>query len=279
MPSGSHGGSSGSHSSGGSSFGGGGSSWGSSSSSSRSSRPMRIRWHGRVYVVSNGINGFFVCALILLIFALIPLIVGVVGQNKYIDKIEADYAYYQNMIKIAEKDPSNLIVDGTVTDCFRNEEANKWYITYEIRKDGVVLEGYSYSIYSMIEAQDLLGDTIQIAVNHKTVTLKTDSIPMDYKDTTLTDDGEYVNEKEHLKDFVIMLVILSVIEITVIVFGIRSFKKHMKLEAETSTKTKNTPLPTKETSIFTEKTWTCEYCGNKNDITNNKCSNCGAKRK
>ena len=151
MPSGSH------RSSGGSHFSGGGSrsSIGSSSRSSSSrggshfgGGPIRHRsvhhtthvhigprriYLGRRRYYYGGENPLWPIAFTFMFFALIfALISGfeLSTNREAITMIEADYAYYQDMIDHAFQD-SRYQVDATVTGKYYNEYADKYYITYK----------------------------------------------------------------------------------------------------------------------------------------------------
>lgn len=278
MPSGSHGGGGGSHFGG--SFGGGGSHFGRSSQSSGTSvhRNVIIFWGGRRYSYSDKSSGklrtFFALFILFLCFALISgLIWG--GSCGNLDKIESDYKYYQNMIARAEED-SNYLTTGIITDHFKNEDCGKWYFTYELTTfDGQKLEGYTFSIYTLEELESWPVDkVIDIAVSSKTITLKTDSVPMNYKDVALDKDGEYANTVRTIKVTRVTTIVLGVTSVIFLasLIAIAVKEKDLKPETKEQTETKV------ETKPETKNYWVCGYCGNKNKLDDFNCSHCGAKK-
>ena len=294
MPSGSHRGSRGSHSSGGSrsssSFGGsrGGShrSSFSSSSSRRSSygggyysgphhhRPFRVRWGGRYYVYSDGATVGIAVLVFAIIFAFIFMRVGAIDVNYYkqeLTKIEEDYDYYQDMIQYAENNRDRgYIVEGEVVDKFYNEDAGKYYIVYKVDVPDSMfdLQGYTYSVYTLEETSNFRrGESIEIAVDTVPVTSQTDSINVDYKNTTLEDDGEYVITKNNLTKARLQKWISVVVFIGLIVLLVYITWKKKKPE-ESSEK--------KEEAKVESTTYKCAYCGSTYSKTRAKCPSCGA---
>lgn len=106
MPSGSHGGGGGSHFSGGSSFGGGGFRGGSSGGGGGRPRgPVRFHIGHHYFIISEGRAGFlsFLTALMFMaIFLIVTLSITLGVNDKAINKIKVDRAYYLDMIEYAE---------------------------------------------------------------------------------------------------------------------------------------------------------------------------------
>lgn len=202
MPSGSHGGHSGSH-------GGSHSSSHRSSSSRRSGsyrprRPIYFRvWHTR-YMVRSGASAFVSFLGVLLFFAIFGFVASWIMKSQsegYLREIEADYVYYQNMIVDAKENPEELIVDGTVITKFYNSVADKWYITYFFIDDnGEMVEGYTFSVYTLEQVNNFQhGDTIKLAVDGRPMDSMTDSIPLDYAEMPIEQDGEYATFSSEIK--------------------------------------------------------------------------------
>lgn len=277
MPSGTGRGSSGSHSGGGSRSSGGSHFRNSGSRSSYRSHyghhhPMIVTWNNRHYELPpkvSGIFGFLTFILFVVIAVFIFSIASIIpDQNRRIDKIHSDYIYYQNMITFAETQPG-YIRDATVVGKNYNFDCKKWYLEYEIETDlGSILEGYTYSMYTFDEIGEFrIGQKIKCAVNTNPVTLNTDSINMDYKNTSLSDDGEYVTAKALKQSWTTAAIILALGAVTLIIIMSTIVKKSIKNTYETKSSTIDIQV-----SI-------CQYCGTKNTDNAHNCPNCGAKLK
>jgi hypothetical protein len=213
MPSGSHSGSRG---------GGGGSHFGGGSSSGSSGGG---RWHGRphgrhVSIVFFGrrVSSAFVALAVFALFLAIVCTLGVSGDKSYLQQIESDYMYYQDMIDDAYDKQilgdSSYLVDGVIISKFQSDTCDKWYVTYYfLDKDGEKVDGYTYSIYTWNQVKDMdPGDIIKLAVDSNPITQDTDSINVDYKYTTLEDDGEYaqlLKKRKIMKTAAISLYIVA----------------------------------------------------------------------
>lgn len=286
MPSGSHGGSLGSHSSGGSSFGGG-SRGGSSFGGGRPRGPRHFRWGRTVYVLPTRQSSILSILKIFILLSFMFAVFGLIffmGSKQEIKKIETDYYYYQDMITHAEANPEYMKT-GYVTDHFYNEDCDKWYYTYKIKREDmsmleVYLDGYTYSCYTREEIKAIPIDSeIQIAVNTKVVTDKTDSIPLDYKDMPLERDGEYVDamgERTLGKNLMIICGIAFVGLICVQVFIIAKYKQK-KVDGEFGTPQSRDSIDSNQAPKRTTKI--CDYCGATLDVNAKKCSSCGARLK
>ena len=285
MPSGSHGGGGGgSHFGGGSS---GGSHFGGGSHSSGSFRPRgpRIIVFGgrRVYISSNRASAQSFLVILAFVLFFITTIFGIcmAGNLSDIKTIERDYNRYQSMIEYAESH-DGYIIDAEFETFHYNDEVDKYYFYYSFRTaTGSEMRGYTYSIYTFEEVRALeeLG-TIKIAVDSVPVTLSTDSIPIDYKNHTLEDDGEYANAKSAKTGTTVGFVVVLVAFVGTVVGLILTYTtaKPATEEIEKSLdKTSTEPNPT--TAKQSELTWQCEYCGNVQSTSNSQCKQCGAPRR
>lgn len=303
MPSGSHGGSRGSHSSGGarssSSRSFGSSSRSSSSSSRRYSsssgnyrggfggggfhfgprRPFRMHFGTRVYVFGGKLSLFI--PLIIIAVILLFSFSGVCSSKKeFIKNIKVDYAYYHQMIAHAEQN-SEYMKEGVVKDRFFNDEADRWYYTYELKTNhNMPLEGYTYSIYTNDQIFSIqIGSKIQVAVNSSTVTFSTDSVPVDFKNFNYTDDGEYIKANETLKTFTAIKIISWMLVIGSVAGMILYMVKTKKREDEEKQIEQDRAQEKHELeteALKKDLDWRCDYCGNMNKSSTNKCNNCGA---
>lgn len=306
MPSGSHGGSRGSHRSGGARSSGGFSrsrssgSFRPSTSRSPSSghnngprsfgggfggwimglrRPFRIHFGTRVYVFGSKVALFIPFILFMAVLIIISS-TRVSFCEDYIKNIKVDYAYYHQMILNAEQNPEYM-KQGTVIDKFYNDDAGRWYYTYEIeRENGFPLEGYTYSVYTNEQIASVIIDSpILIAINKTEVDLQTDSIPIDFKNFNYKDDGEYIEYSKDLKSAKLKKIVYWLIEIALIggaVLYMVKTKKREDLEAQ-ETKEREAEKHELEKKVLTQDLdWCCDYCGKINKAEKSKCEHCGA---
>ncbi len=302
MPSGSRGGSAGSH---------GGSRGGSGSSGSRGSYSgsgARLILHTRTrhsfrlrsrpgrperYVDLDTLHGI-ICALITICFMIFG---SMACSNKdNVEFIREDYAYYQNMIVQAELDPDRYIVDATVTSYSYRSDFNRAYIHYCIpytEREYVpghgyqdvtkYLYGYSFSVYTESEVHELLSQgTIKVAVDTRVIGPNTDSIPMDYKDMSIEQDGEYLAALRDEAKSTTILIVLCVVTVGWFAFFItasnklsKNFDKNLAEEARVAIEQRKS---TEENSSINPNY--CEYCGTYIVKDNSiKCPACGANKR
>lgn len=272
MPSGSHGGGGGSHGCG---FGGGshfGSGHRSSGSSSRGPTPIRFWFFGHHYYVPAGkasaIRGLFTAFFVLILFGFMSIL-GLIAAKDQVEKIEDDNTYYISMISYATAHP-DYQVTGKITGKFRNDDCGKWYLTYSLEtNDGRTLEGYTYSVYSINEIEQfVVGDDILLAVDSIPVTMRTDSINMDYINIPLDNDGEYIGAKNSKRTAMIMVIACFGASVVVAILTFIKAKKSMKLNELEKEKASSLPQD--------EGVKRCKYCGSKQNPEDTKCPNCGA---
>lgn len=272
MPSGSHGGGGGSHGGG---FGGGshfGSGHRSSGSSSRGPTPIRFWFFGHHYYVPAGktsaIRGLFTAFFVLILFGFMSIL-GLIAAKDQVEKIEDDNTYYISMISYATAHPDYQMT-GKITGKFRNDDCGKWYLTYSLEtNDGQTLEGYTYSVYSINEIEQfVVGDDILLAVDSIPVTMRTDSINMDYINIPLDNDGEYIGAKNSKRTAMIMVIACFGASVVVAILTFIKAKKSMKLNELEKEKASSLPQD--------EGVKRCKYCGSKQNPEDTKCPNCGA---
>ena len=294
MPSGSHSSNGGSHFSGGgsSSSSSGGShfstnsssrSSSSSSSSSYSGGSGSTHYHNYYYSGHSYVSRPFNWkAFWILIFVIIGITLGALDFvffarishfNEMVKKCNADYEYYQAMCQRAHDD-EDYMTTAEVYDMFYNEYAEKYYVVY--RFNGYT--GQTYSIYTCNEAQSMLHNTFELAINCKNteINASTDSILMDYYHMDIAKDGEYVKVVSQ-KNNSILLTTIFLIGFASCIFGIVLVaKKKFKFETknnETSISTTPNVVEKKEPT-----TWTCEFCSSLNSVKETRCKSCGASR-
>lgn len=302
MPSGSRGGGGGgSH---GGSRGGGGSSRSGGSGGSHGGGirlvvHTRTRSSIRIRSRRGGPNRYFdlealhsiVCVILVLCFMLFGGMTCSAKEN--VEFLTEDYDYYQNMITYAELHPDDYIVDAKVTSYSFRADFDKYYINYSIpyevreyfpgmgyQEVTKYLSGYSFSVYTLEEAKELKNQgIIKVAIDTKVVTSNTDSVPMDYKDFELEDDGEYAlavrNQARHTRK----LICLGVFAVAWFTFFIIASNKLGKIydkeRIEEAKKSKSTTYNSSD-AIGSDTSY-CQYCGTYLVKDNNiKCPACGA---
>ena len=303
MPSGSRGGHGGSH---GGSRSGGFRSSGSSGSHggsgvrlivhtrSRHSVRLRSRRPGAPvrYFDLDSLHGI-ICGIIAIFFMIFGSLACSNKEN--VDFLREDYAYYQNMIVQAEIDP-DYMVDAKVTSCSYHSGYDKVYINYAIPYTEFEfvpgqgyqdvtkwLYGYSFSVYTQEEAEALLRQgTIKVAVDSRDISSFTDSVPMDYKNMPIEQDGEYKKALRDEAKSTTILIVLAVITAGWFTFFIittnklskdydKKLAEEKRVALEQRKKAENNPV--KESNY-------CEYCGTYMVKDNNiKCPACGATKK
>ena len=286
MPSGSH---SGGHGGGGGShFGGGGSIGGSHGGGSSSSRNRGYRNGRTVYYFGTGYHrrymygGAYTAFSLLRAIGIFLLVMGLVvlltltGHNSQLKNIEADYLYYQDMISDAEEHlaegDDSYFVDGIIVSKFKNEKCDKWYITYYFfDKDNKKVDGYTYSIYTWEQVKDMdNGDIIKLAVDSKPITQDTDSINVDYKNTSLMDDGEYVKivkSKKNTRNVAIIFICIATTLIGASIFiRVKASKKVLEDDNDSS-----------NTNSSNDGYRRCRFCDRVLDEDETYCKDCGAK--
>ena len=275
MPSGSHGGSGGSHGgfSGGGSFGGSSFSRGSSSYGRRGPRgPRYIHFGRRTLIITTGRQSLIsIFTFFLVVAFLFVLATGsALSQAKdHAKMIEEEYRYYCAMVHNAEKN-EDFIVDATVKDVFYQDQYERYYMTYSFRADnGYECTGYTFSIYTL-ENLPMAGDEFKLAVNSTTVTSDTDSVPMDYVDTTLEDDGEYLYYKKQINKNTLLLVgiIVGMVALVGCIVAVVLTAKKKEEEKEQAKE---------QEEIAKEKAKYCEYCGTKIQEGDRTCTSCGSR--
>ena len=218
--------------------------------------------------ISNKGKKFGIIFILVLIAFFIALFCGISISNakENIEFIKSDYSYYQNFIDRAEA--NGYIEDATITDIIYNEDANRYYFTYEIRYGyDNILEGYTFSVYTESEISNFkIGQIIKVAVESNDINQFTDSIPLDYKDMPIENDGEYSKEvRSKLINTIILSTGLIVIFVLIVIIAIKK-SETQKVEENAGSNVNNNK---------TEKT-VCEYCGSTISKQDDKCPNCGA---
>ena len=291
MPSGSHGGHSGSH--GGSHHSSSHHSSGSRSVS-RSRRPMHFYIGRTRYVVRSGASAFVSFLVIIMFFAIFGIFTSWAlksSADSTLKEIKADYIYYQNMISKANENPDKLVIDGTVVSKFYNSAADKWYVTYFfIADDGMRVEGYTFSVYTAEEAFNFsVGDSIKLAVDGYPTNSLTDSIPLDYADMPIEQDGEYMTFAGQRNGArTAMIVCGSAIGGIIVLSIVIMFTNKVKVQEENIQSQKKQTFQQSKPETFDEdlnadellkqKHKYCEFCGAEMERGQMRCGKCRSKQ-
>ena len=277
MPSGSHG-YGGSHSS--SSGRSGSSSFGGGRSTPR--RPIRFHIGPSLFYFGTGVQNVFSILFTLCVFAVVFAFSSgsaIKAQKNRIIYMENDRAGYVAMIERAEQN-ENLVVDGEVISVWQDPDGSgKWAFDYKFTASSgqIVDNGFSFKVYNSRSEAPHEGDIIKLAVETENTTILSDSVPMDYKNFELKDDGDYINAVRRLNSRrVAYICCYVVIGICVIVCVILFFKGKQKKNAdfvEENTQASTAGNATPESDSLT----TCDYCGASIKKGSSSCPNCGAR--
>lgn len=194
------------------------------------------------------------------------LLTGITEKNN----IEKEYVYYNKMITKAEKD-SRYIIDAEVTGTYYDMNCGKWYYTYEFEMDnGLFSDGYVFPVYDdqQIEAFEE-GQIIKIAVDDLNLDIYTDSVPMDFKNISIDQDGDYQIAKRHFNIGITVLCICGAGFIILTIVSNKIMKKHKQEVTETTDG--SVELVAQKPMRY------CEYCGSRLADNQTSCSSCGAK--
>lgn len=285
MPSGSHGGGGGGSHGG---FSGGGGSHGGFSSSGESfgfrnggvfrpRGPRTVIFFGGPRIMTSARQ--MLSSILIGLVAMMFLFLCVVGVqlsecNKQIEMIKEEQQYYFKMIKDAENNPDELQINGEVTSIYYKTEYNKYYYEYRFYDNkGNKYDGYTFSVYTLDNVPSK-GDIVKLAIDDKKIDDNTDSIPMDYINFSLEDDGEYVAIKAEKKTHTTVLIVTCVLVVGALVgiflvYATAKRKKEEEIESE-----KRLEQEKQETE---NKKKYCQYCGTKLKPDDRNCPHCGAK--
>ena len=195
--------------------------------------------------------------------------------------IEADYNYYQDMIRNAENNPEYQ-VEAKITAICYDMEYGLYFIEYEVEKDnsyGTIVHHRqeSFAMYTLEESYNLNpGDIIKIAVitNGENIL---ESINMDYKNVALEEDIVYAREYEHYKSQKLLTFVIPIFAIILVTLFISIIvKKKKNKENSDNDSNTDTTTTTINTTTATPPAKKCEYCGHIIPAESNQCPGCGA---
>ena len=306
MPGG-HGGSSGGSHFGGGSFSHGGSHFsgsrssshgGSHFTSSRSSYPG-IRpsvhhrpWYGprvvvfggrQVYLSSGRASTASILGVLIILSIIIMAFLGFswMGTENDLKTIRTDYEFYRNMAETGANN-SAYVVHGTVTSYEPYDLDSKYYIEYEFTAgNGETGCGHSYYVYTYEQVVEMSEHGVDLALSCKYVDSNeyTDSVPLDYRNTTLeTDDAEYADYMNSRKSQSIGTFVMLGVTALLIVTAVLVRATAQKATAEQIAANNSGNAASSNSQTAPAGTWRCEYCNAVNDNSKERCDGCGAIR-
>ena len=259
--------------------------------------PRRFRRYGfwgPTVVLTDGQSsalGMFLVLIFMSLFFGFILFMGGMSVNSDIETRESEHNYYVAFIESAKEKGRQAYVD--VTGYYEGENG-KWWVEYgfghQFMTGTYMYEGWSYSMYTLSEAQRYYNDG-QILVYHDFNTTQsginkndpknwnsyTDTIPVDYEHQTLAMDGDYQDMLETKNILNIICYICVGVAVFCVIAAIRVSSKAQKEEA-TATVTSVDATPSTSSTTATSSTHTyCAYCGSKLEKSATKCPNCGSK--
>ena len=258
--------------------------------------PRRFRRYGfwgPTVVLTDGQSsalGMFLVLIFMSLFFGFILFMGGMSVNSEIETRESEHEYYMTFIENAKAAGRQAYVD--VTGIYEGDN-DKWWVEYGFGNyfsfsNHYMYDGWSYSMYTMAEAQRYVNDG-QILVYHdfnptgfstdknnpENWNMYTDTIPADYEHQSLSQDGDYQGLLQTKTILNVICYICVGVAVFCVIAAIRVSSKAQKEEASaTVTSVDATP----STSTTTSSTHTyCAYCGSKLEKTATKCPNCGSK--
>lgn len=303
MPSGFGGGSSGGGHSGG---GGGGHSGGGGWSGGGHSRPSRsygYRGGHRVVFISGSSGPYMRTSHSALItFLRVLMYICIVGcfitgslcmnENSFKHEIERQYTYYQQLVsnaKIQEAQGRDYIIEAIAYSCYPRYDSNgKYRILYKFETmSGSYNDGYTFDTYTKEEAEAIVKNGyITIAVDSYPITMYTDSVDVEYGNTTLEDDGQYVYTVKKVNKLLTIAISFGAGILILGVLQVVLTKKFTKKEDEKDLaealkpsggdSSQQTYSHTTNVNYPSRKKRKCVYCNSRIKDGEDTCSRCGA---
>lgn len=254
----------------------------------RDTRPRGFVHHRSVVFLGNGTgyiaswaDRLFSIFTSLFVIGLIASIFTMFFGLSYKDDmklIKEEHSYYCSVIDYAEAN-TDYLIDGVIMGKVLNTDCNKYYIRYYFTSySGKRIENTTFSIYTKEQADAFIsGATIKLAVDSLPLTLQTDSINVDYKNSKLTDDGEYVKAEKKFKTFTTVSVSIGVVSVIILITGIVVRAKATNRKGEDEYEEQSSTPSTTPTQEFNTQKFCC-YCGGRIN-SSIYCPYCGEKQK
>ena len=260
--------------------------------------PRRFRRYGfwgPTVVLTDGQSsalGMFLVLIFMSLFFGFIVFMGGMSITSEMEQRASEHEYYMTFIENAKASGRQAYVD--VTGIYEGEN-NKYWVEYGFGhyfslSDTYMHEGWSYTMYTLAEAQSYLS-TGKILVYHDYTPgsygldkndpsnwgYNTDTIPADYEFQSLSQDGDYQDLQSTKGVMDIICYICVGVAVFCVIAAIRVSTKAQKEEASATVTSVNS-TPSSATSTTTSSTHTyCAYCGSKLEKSATKCPNCGSK--
>lgn len=195
------------------------------------------------------------------------------GQYSFMANRESDFVKFQNLVQ------EGRLIKGKVKEYEQGGE-NKWLFTYTfVTDDEEICEGYSYAVYNYTEltSKYYKNKSFDLVAEQGKITSSTETVPADFSQKTLTDDGDYISSKNSIGFLWITVFVVGAVAILCLTMGIfRVVHTSKQKEIGQSTQTVVDKTTTKEEQ---EELRVCEYCGSYIPPKSTSCPNCGANQK
>ncbi len=290
MPTGFSSGGGSSHSSGGGNIGGGG--FGGGRYPRGFFGPGVVIINNRPYRMGKASIGYFINLILIFVLVIVAMAGGGMMANASSLKktIKYEFIKYQDLIEFVEND-REAAIDRIVEGQIKSIEPGygKYRVIYEFDYQNYEgCNGYSFYVYTQEDLRELnyrVGAKIYLAIDPSIVNNDgPDSIPMDFEDFDVEDDGEYVEANFNFKIGVGMLVGGIVGVVLLIIANHFILKKHAqpvedgKNNGNSGNNDNNNNNDGNATGNSDEDEITyCSYCGARIKKGEQKCPNCGAK--
>lgn len=274
------------------SFGGGhfgGSRRTGSSGGTRAHMPsMRWRPHttvifGRpVYFGAGRATATSLLTVLIVLAFFVSVLLGI-NWSSYEDDLSVicdDYHYYQEMAMNAQID-ADYQVDGIVNRIEEYKDTGKYCIYYSFSTGvGGYTPGNSFYVYDEDTARYLKQHGVRLAVDDTYLTVSTDSVPLDYLDTALEDDAEYMEYAKMRDAWRLGTILVAGLAVAMIIAKVVISLTAKKATEEQIAETEKAKAgqSTSATAEAPNGTWRCVYCNTLNDSTKTECDGCGAGR-
>lgn len=217
--------------------------------------------------------------LVLALFAAFGLGMAWMDAGERLGVVKDDYAFYHNMAETAKYTTTGKVTRIELYDY----ESGKYCIFYTFANPntGITVEGWSMYVYDA-DTVPTVGDSIELVIScaEEDISKATDSVPLDYKNTVLTDDAEYNYFNGMVNGFRAGTLIAGGAAVLMVVgsLAITMSAKKATPEQLAANNQSNTTTTTNAGSGADTGTWRCGYCSTLNDSSKTRCDGCGAKR-
>ena len=246
--------------------------------------PRRIHrygfWGPTVYL-STGYSSVYSVLGALMMFAIFFLIIAASVCSSYFEDanwLSREYDRYKAMITTAEA--QGKLEDALVTGYYYETEG-MYYLEYEYG-NYYQYRDVTFATYTATEAADRVDQTITICYTGSSIGMYTETIPQEFKNAHLHDDGNYIEYVSSAKTWEIVRNVTIVVVIGCLV-AILVISQKGKSEPDTVAETTSANLSQDTGATTLGSTTTheghtyCAYCGSKLNKEDTKCPNCGSK--